>query len=157
MSNNNVKYDNMFNMGCASTFKECLNEQILDMINLKKLKYFHTLDEEYININCDMAYKNLFKIDNENNELIQNAPLFSNINITLSIYDCDLCGECIIYEIELNTRTIFGYCSYYENAAKIIQKKIRQKRRLKVLWKIAEYYTKQKYSPKNIMKYIKLE
>lgn len=29
--------------------------------------------------------------------------------------------------------------------------------RLPTLWKIAEYYTKKKYSPENILKYINLE
>ncbi len=34
---------------------------------------------------------------------------------------------------------------------------VNQKILLKKLWKIAEYYTKKKYSPDNILKYVNLE
>jgi F0F1-type ATP synthase delta subunit len=38
-----------------------------------------------------------------------------------------------------------------------LYKQYKEKKRLKILWKIAEYYMKKKYHPNNILKYLDLE
>lgn len=159
MTKSVVKYANMFNMGCASTFKECLDTEIYEMLNLNELKYFHKLDqnEYYISMDCKMAYSNLFNIDNNSNKVNQKAPLMSNIKIQIDIYSCELCDKSINYIIKFGTEANLGFCPYYENAAIKIQRMYKWYKRLPILYKVIEYYTKEKYSPSNILNYVKLD
>ncbi len=159
MNNDNVEYANIFGMGCATIFKGCLDEDIKEMLNLKELKYLHKIEDGnyYINLNCDMAYSNLFNIDNNSNKITQEAPLFSNININIDIVSCELCNESFEYKIEFGEEANLGFCSYYENAAIKIQRMYKWRKRLPILYKVIEYYTAKKYSPANILCYVELE
>lgn len=151
---------NIFNYGVTSSFKDIAEDDLLHQIGYTKLKYFHKAGYRNNNIRCDIENIKLFTIDKKFNKLIHKNSLHSNISniyIKLEIFECSLCNKNRQYRIEFGKELDLGYCPYYENAAKKIQNQFRWKKRLRVLWKIAEYYTKNKFSPENILKHIKLD
>lgn len=50
-----------------------------------------------------------------------------------------------------------AYCPMYIHKATLIQRRWRWNKTLSKLWQIAEYYTKRKYNPENILNYVDCE
>jgi len=85
---------------------------------------------ELYNFRCDSCINNIYACDPE------------------AIYRCYLCGGLFDYEEYEN------YCGIYTESSEIIQRFIQRKlllpKKLPILWKIAEYYTANKYNPNKL-------
>ena len=131
-----------------------MNNSLTDIPALEDFEYFHNLDNGY-----DINSVSSFLDDNiPDTEKLKYNNILINSSLYLNVFGCNLCNvDNTEYKITFGKEINLGFCPYYENAAKIIQNRFKWNKNLPTLWKIAEYYTKQKYSPNSIMKYIKLD
>lgn len=147
---------------------ESMSDKFIKLLQTNK--YTHQIDEDedgYISsyniiinditktkkrgFDCD------FKIANNKITLVD--PIKISLLYKIDI-DCIKCDKSHEYTFTLNDNTItydIDYCSYYVDAAIKIQRYIKLRQKIPVLWKILEYYTAKKYAPCNILKYINLE
>lgn len=136
-------------------------DPLTDLLNSDQFKYSHHIDDEIENISLYIAEYHIINSNPfiyKNNTIVMNKDIIK-LSMSITWNDCDNCnlrnGESIILELD---KTIdIPVCPYYDNAAKIIQKRFKWNQKLPILWKIAEYYTQKKYSPENAIKYIKFD
>ena len=164
------EYDNLHynDLGCDGEIKDIdIQYRLSEIFDIKKYKYFHnstdikksSYNEKYL-YTLDIVFKLIsiydLEINLKNDRIISNEPICKSY-ILLRVHNCKLCDiDTKDYYIEFGEDINLEYCSYYENAAKIIQKRVKWNQKLSILWKIAEYYTKQKYSSDNIIKCVEL-
>lgn len=121
-----------------------------ELINLKSLScentHISSIPKELINLNW------LYCANTE----IYNIP-FELYNLQNIVFTVDEIIGNIIIPNHILIRININKNNKIRNKLKKIIYKFRRIKQFKILWKIAEYYTAKKYSPNNILKYIKLD
>lgn len=132
---------------------ECLSprigEELIEYFLNLNFNYYHDLrNGVYIRTPCNVATGTVFDLQ-ENNTLVYYRPVYKS-DIIIDIGYCKRCGTDVRCKMNSNEQVKLGYCPYYENAANVLIRWIKNVQRknkkhsitmkdLEARWE-AEYY-----------------
>ncbi len=117
---------------------------------LKEVSKIPGLKSIYVN-NCHKVEK-ISKIDGLKDISLQNCKELKQISIIHELDSLSIQGCPYLHTIDCYDRKKI---KKYLSILKITQW-YKDKKRMKALWRIAEYYTSKKYSPENVLMYVDL-
>lgn len=103
----------------AETLSARMGEELIEHFLKLNFNYYHDLrNGVYIRTPCNVATGTVFDLQ-KNNTLVYYRPVYKS-DIVIDIGYCKRCGTDVRCKMNSNEQVKLGYCPYYENAANVL-------------------------------------